>query len=104
MKQIDIIGTAVQVELKVIRKKETGIGIIGYARTKENDNDRIQLLQQMIKILEKQSLVDQGYVSPISNSRKPFIERDMLIVTTKKEEDSPLELTLKKTDNITKSI
>lgn len=49
----------------------------------------------MIKILEKRSLVNQDYVSLVNNSRKPFIERDMLIVTIEKEEDSLLELTLK---------
>lgn len=60
--------------------KNNGYSIIGYARkskTKESDEKRVHLLNEMCKKLKTRSLVDKVFVSFKTNINDPIVNRDL---------------------------
>lgn len=65
---------------EMINKLKENYELVGYVRKSKNhceDNDRIRLLQTMIKRLKERHSVDRIYVSPYSKSTEIISARDM---------------------------
>ncbi|CAO3628474.1 unnamed protein product [Cunninghamella echinulata] len=65
---------------ELVNKLKERYELIGYVRKSKNyceENDRIRLLQTMVKRLKERHAVDRVYVSPYSNSTETISTRDM---------------------------